>query len=244
MGKSTIWLSLIAIGVSFVAGFMLANTINRSELTMLRAENDRLKRDPAPDQGGNQEPTLSPEEIKAKIAEADANPSNFSFQRDLGGALYRYAAFKQDVNLITEANRILVRANVLNSKDFDVTLALAHSFFDIGYYNKKNEDFHKAREYYVKALEMKPRDVEVQTEIAMTYYLLDPPDFDRAIAEFQESLRIDPKHLKSLQFLADSYAKTGKTADAQKTLVILREVDPKNPMISQVETVINQGSAK
>jgi tetratricopeptide (TPR) repeat protein len=244
MGKSTIWLSLIAIVVSFIAGFMLANTINRGELTMLRSENDRLKTQPVKGQASNQEPTLSTEEIKAKIAEADANPEKFDFQRNLGGALYRYGALKQDVGLITEANRLLLRAHQLNSSDFDVVLALAHSFFDMGHYNKQNDKFVKAREYYTKALALKPGDVEVQTEIAMTYFLLDPPDYERAIPEFQRSLQINPKHVKTLQFLGESYARTNKVTEAENTLATLRDVDPQNPMISQIQALITQGSAK
>jgi len=244
MGKSTIWLSLIAIVVSFIAGFMLANTINRGELTMLRTENDRLKSQPSQSPSGNQEPTLSIEEIKEKIAEADANPEKFDFQRNLGGALYRYGALKQDVALITDANRLLQRAHQLNPNDFDVVLALAHSFFDMGHYNKQNDKFVKAREYYTKALAMKPRDVEVQTEIAMTHFLLNPPDYDRSIPEFQKSLQIDRKHVKTLQFLAESYARTGKTSEAEKTLATLREVDPSNTMISQVQSLLTQGSAQ
>lgn len=240
MGKSTIWLSLIAILVSFVAGFMLANTINRNELAALKAANDSLQKQPVDPQTGTQEPTLSAEEIRAKIAEADASPDKFDFQKGLGIALYRYGALKQDAALIGEAKRLLERAAKLDPKDQEVILGLAHSNFDIGYYKKENESFVKAREYYLKALGIKPDDVEVQTEVAMTYFLLTPPDYAKAIPEFEKSLQINPKHVKTLQFLSESYARSGKTSEAEKTVATLREVDPNNPMIPQLTALLTK----
>lgn len=244
MGKSTIWLSLVAIVVSFAAGFMLANTINRSDLAALRAENDRLKSNGGGGGPAETDATLSDEEIRAKIAEADANPGNFDFQRNLGLALYRYAAMKQDVPNLAASSRILLRAYELNPKDQDVVVGLGHSFFDTGFYGKKNDSFEKAREYYGKALQLKPRDVEIQTEIGMTYFLLDPPDNEKAITEFQKSLQIDPKHEKTLQFLAEAYAKMGKTADAEKVLAKLREVSPRSPEIPVITSLIAQSGGQ
>jgi tetratricopeptide (TPR) repeat protein len=240
MSKSTIWLSLIAIVVSFVAGFMLANTINRSEVGALKAENDRLKNESGKPKPGDDDATLSDEEIRAKIAEADRSPTNLAFQRELGAALYRYAAMKQDVPNLEASSRLLLRAHQLDPKDHDIVVGLAHSYFDTGYYGKQNAAFDKAREYYGKALALRPRDVEIQTEIAMTYFLLDPPENEKAIAEFQKSLAIDPKHEKTLQFLAEAYAKINKVDEAEKTLGRLREVNPRSPEIPVITSLIAQ----
>lgn len=239
MGKSAIWISLIAVLVSFTAGFLLANALNRTELTTLRSDNDRLKKESSDVKSGQAEPTLTDEEIRTKIAEADASPADFSFQKNLGIGLYRYGRMKENVAYIKESSRLLERANQINPKDYDVLVGLGHSYFDTGYYGKQNTGYEKAREVYARAIALKPGDVEVQTEIAMTYFLLDPPDNGKAIAEFQKSLQIDPGHEKTLQFLAQAYAKTNKIPEAEKTLGKLREVNPRNPEIEVITTLIS-----
>jgi tetratricopeptide (TPR) repeat protein len=242
MGTRALWISVIAVILSFCGGFLLANALNRAELTALRGENDRLKNETAAAKTDDAEPSLSEEEIRSKIASADANPGNFDFQKNLGIALYRYAAMKNDTALLAESSRILTRANQLNEKDHDVALSLAHSYFDSGYYNKDNKGFEKAREAYAKALLLKPRDADTQTEIGMTWILVDPPDYARAVAEFQKALLIDPKNEKTLRFLTETYARSGNVAEAQKTLARLRETNPANSSLSELATLISQGA--
>src|SRR5205809_578982 len=79
-----------------IGGFLLANSLNRTEMNSLRAQLDESKTSRSTDPKNSDESTLSGDEIKTKIAEADKNPGNLSFQKDLGIALYRYSAMKQD----------------------------------------------------------------------------------------------------------------------------------------------------
>jgi tetratricopeptide (TPR) repeat protein len=243
MGKSTLWLSFIAIIVSFAGGFMLANALNRTELASLRAENDRLKNSAGDTKTTDGELTVTTEQIRAAIAEADANPRNFDSQKKHGIGLYQYGALKKNPEIIAEASRLLVRANQLDPKDYEVVLGLAHSYFDTGFYKKENAGFEKAREFYVKALTLKPRDADTQTEVAMTYFLLDPPDFGRAIPEFEKSLQINPKHEKTLQYLGQSLARSNRIEDAEKMLAKLREINPRNSFITELESVITQAKS-
>lgn len=110
MNGKVFWLSIAAVVVSFVGGFLLANALNRSELNALRAENERLKTSSNESTENQTGLALSDEEIREKIAEADRNPNNYPFQKNLGLALYRYAAMKQDADLLAEAGRFLSRA--------------------------------------------------------------------------------------------------------------------------------------
>src|SRR4029079_7426476 len=118
MPKRVVWLSLAAVILSFVGGFFLANSMNRKELESLRAENERRKA--SPESAADGSPDLSNDEIRAKIAEADRNPSNLAFQKNLGLALYRYATLKKDADLLAESARLLERAAALDPKDFEV----------------------------------------------------------------------------------------------------------------------------
>ena len=231
-------LSIVAIIVSFVGGFLVANALNRNDLTALRAENDRLKNastQTAPNDSGL---SLSDAEVREKIAEADQNPTNFNFQKNLGLALYRYAAMKQDSKLLAEVARLLNRAFENNPTDYDVIVTLGNTYFDIGYYEKNNQQFEKSREFYQKALDQKPNDADVRTDFGLTYFLVDPPEYERAAAEFQKSLQANPKHEKTLQVLAQTFIKQNKPIEAEKFIARLKEVNAKNQYLPQLESQI------
>lgn len=226
MDKKFLWISLAAVAISFAGGFLLANALNRAELTAVRSENERLRSEiPGTDEPQSE---LTGEEIRTKIAEADRNPDNFQFQKTLGLALYRYAAMKKDTDLLAEAVRLLTRAGDLQKTDNDVIVGLGNAYFDIGYFKKDNAGFIRSREFYLKALEKKPDDVEIRTDLGLTYFLQEPADDDRAAAEFRKSLSIDPKHEKTLQFMIQTLLRQKKIAEAGGLLARLREINPAN----------------
>jgi tetratricopeptide (TPR) repeat protein len=240
MKTKVLLLSIVAVIVSFIGGFLLANALNRNDLNSLRAENERLKNSQAASSASEDENTLSDEEIARKIAEADQNPNNFAFQKGLGLGLYRYATVKQDAKLLEEVERLLNRANQLNAKDYDVIVALGNINFDVGYFKKDNEKFRAAREFYQKALEQKPNDSDLRTDLGLTYFLMTPPETDRAITEFQKSLQTNAKHEKTLQVLTDALLSQNKTNEAEKYLELLRQVNQNNEVLPELTTELAQ----
>ena len=241
MNTKAVWLSILAIIISFFGGFLLANALNKNEFETLRSENNRLKDVRANSQPGETEQTLSEEEIRRKISEADANPGNIEFQKNLGIALYRYAStMKKDAALLPDAARLLNRAYEKNPTDKDLTVTLGHLYYDIGYYNKDNQSFNKAREFYQKALKQTPHDVDVRTDYGLTFFLQNPPEYDKAVAEFQKSLQDNPKHEKTLQFMVQALLKQGKTQEAESFLAKLKEVNPNTPNLNEIQAQIAQ----
>src|SRR5436190_14922353 len=99
MSAKTAWIIVIAALAGAAAGFILANSINRSELSNLRAENERLKTSAPAANSADAGADLSEEEINATIARADNNAGDFDTQRNVGVAIYRYGAMKQDEKL-------------------------------------------------------------------------------------------------------------------------------------------------
>ena len=246
MKNKSFWISIIAVIISFAGGFILANAFNRIELDALRAENARLKSEPEKSVENQSELALTETEIRQKIAEADQNPADFSFQKNLGLALYRYAAMKQDSIMLAEVEKILKRAYNLNEKDTEVAVALGNLQFDLGYIKKDNESFARAREYYSKVLEQNPKDVNVRTDYGLTFYLQNPPETEKAIAEFQKSLLENPKHAKTLQFLTQAMLQTGNTAEAEVYLAKLKEINPNTPNLAELQAQMaqNENAAK
>ena len=242
MNAKIFWISIIAIVISFLGGFYLANTLNRNELMAVRGENERLKKTQTDKPQTDSDTNLTDDEIRQKIAEADKNPNNFAFQRDLGLALFRYGAMKQDVNLISESSRLLQRAFNNNPKDYDVIVTLGNTFYDVAALKKDAANFIKAREYYRKALEQKADDADVRADYGSTFLFAEPADLDNAFSELQRSLQNDPKNERALKFITQTLLKQNKRPEAEKYFVRLKEVNPKAPDLNALNSELSSGN--
>jgi tetratricopeptide (TPR) repeat protein len=58
------------------------------------------------------------------------------------------------------------------------------------------ERYDDAIKWYGEALQLTPRDVNVNTDLGVCYYYTNQPD--KALAQFDKSLAVDPKHAKTL----------------------------------------------
>ena len=248
MDKNTVLYVIAALLLGFIGGFLLANAINRSEMAGLRAQavqstsSNSNTGSPAASDGS--EPSLTDDEIRAKLAEADRNPSNFDYQKNLGTALYKYASMKDLPGLLPDTVRLLERADSLNGKDLEVIVALGNAHFDQGFQKKDASEFQKARETYARALALHPDDADVQTDNAITWFVQPDPDYPKAAAALEKIVASNPKHTRSLQFLAQTYIKLGRTADAQKILDKIKAIDPTDKSIADLTKQIASGNPK
>jgi len=247
MDKNTVLYVIAALLLGFIGGFLLANSMNRSEINALRAQ--PAQTGPANTaasaaSANDNEPSLSDAEINAKIADADKNPTNFDYQKNLGSALYKYASMKNLPALLPEVVRILDRADSLNNKDFDVIVALCNAHFDLGFANKNGAEFQKARDTYARALAMKPDDADVQTDNAISWYVQPDPDYAKAAAALEKVSAANPKHTRSMQFLAQSYIKLGRTADAQRVVDRIKSVDPTDSSLPELTSQLAVAKGK
>lgn len=223
----------LAAGVAI--GFLVANSLNKSELEAARTELASLR-----STGGTANPQqssveLSDEEIRAKIADADKNAGNFEYQKTLGLALYTYAAMKQEARLLEDVAKLLERAYQLNSDDYDVIVSLANVSFDLGQLKKEDVLNARARELYIKALSKNEKDVRVQTDLGLTFLLAASPDNAKAVAELKKALEIDPKYEKGVQYITQALAASGDKEQARKYLEQLREINPDNSSLNDLE---------
>lgn len=228
MNKKVFWLSILAVAASFVGGFLVANSLNKNELTTLRSEIDNLRNAQTESEQSARESKLTDDEIRQRIVQADNNPSNIQFQKNLGLALYNYARMRQDTGLLAEVARLVTRVYDDNPNDYAALVTLGNINFDIGYFNKSDENFAKAREFYQKALKLKSTDADVITDLGLTYSLAQTPDNQRAAAEFEKSLKINPKNEKTLQATVELLKNQGKIGEAEEFIVRLREINPNN----------------
>jgi tetratricopeptide (TPR) repeat protein len=243
MNKNSAIFIILGVIAGFIAGFIVANKLNASEINTLRGQSAPQTQPANSASSNSNDDSLAPAEIEAKIAEADKNPTNFSYQKNLGISLYRYGAMKQNEDLIERSMTILERANSLDGKDFEVLVALGNAQFDIGFFKKDRAMFDKARVSYNGALAIKPADADVRTDLGISYFVQEPPDYDRAVTELQKVLAADPKHDRAMQFLVQVYAKQGKIPEAEKMLGNIIALNPSNPAIADLRLAISNAKA-
>jgi tetratricopeptide (TPR) repeat protein len=58
------------------------------------------------------------------------------------------------------------------------------------------ERYSDAIKWYSDAMKLQPNDVNISTDLGVSYYYTNQPD--KALAQFDQSLKIDPKHAKTL----------------------------------------------
>ena len=98
---------------------------------------------------------------------------------------------------------------------------LANLYFDA-------ERYDDAIKWYADAVRLSPNDVNVSTDLGVAYYYTNQPD--KALAQFEHSLKLDPKHAKTLlnEGIVKAFGKQDLEGATQAWQRVL-EVDPNGP---------------
>lgn len=234
MNKENVLFSTVGVLLGFIVGFVFANTVNKNGAVVQTAAAATQQAEGLPPGHPAVDPSkLQPQPdmaaVTAALKLADDQPTNFDAQ-------VAAARFASQVERYDDAVKYLTRANRIKPDDYETTVALGNACFD-------GEKFADAERWYAQALQKKPDDVNVRTDMGLTLLLREPPQFDRAIAEFKESLRREPNHVQTLQNLTVAYTRKGDTASAQAALDKLQAASPQNPALSQLRADIEKARA-
>ena len=243
MKLDNILFGIIGLLVGLIIGFMGANSINRSAISQSSATI-------APQSNSASNPALPPDhppigatansdsegprpEVTAAIEQAKARPQDFEAQMTAADLYYQIQRFE-------EAAEFYEAAAKLKPNDTEPSIKAGNSYFDAGGTAQQNGDnaaankhFSEAEKWYTAALAKDPKNVNVRTDLGLTFFLREPSDVDRAIKEYKTSLGIDPEHEVTLQNLALAYGEKGDTANQQATLEKLRTVNPDNAILKR-----------
>lgn len=77
-------------------------------------------------------------------------------------------------------------------------------------------DYESALTIYIKALEVKPNDLRIMSNLAVAY--ANQPDFGSAIDTYNKILKLDPYKISAYSALARVYESSGNSTEALKTL--------------------------
>ncbi|MEQ1763879.1 MAG: tetratricopeptide repeat protein [Pyrinomonadaceae bacterium] len=220
MTKENVLFVIIGLLGGLIIGFVFANSVNQRAVPMAGqpAANAALPSGhpevPGQSAGGTQP------EIQAAIDLAKKEPDNFDAQ-------IKAAEFYYQIQRFDGALEFLKRANQLKPESRDVIVNLANAYFD-------SSKYEEAEKWYVAALAKKSDDINVRTDLGLTFIFREKPNYDRAIQEFQRSLELDPNHPQTLQNLTVAYTKKGDPANANMTLAKLEAFDPTNESLAKL----------
>jgi len=233
MKKDNVMFGVLGLVVGLVVGFAVANSINKSAYEkpdVSSASNSASNKNPAlppnhPPLGGStgEQPQNAPRpEVMAAIEKAKAAPQNFEAQMTAGDLYYQIGRFD-------EAATFYETAAKLKSGDAEPMIKAGNANFDA-------EKYEKAEKWYLQALEKDPKNVNVRTDLGLTFFLRTPRDAERAIKEYKTSLSIKPEHEITLQNLALAYDEKDDKDNFASTLEKLRKVNPNNPVVKRIES--------
>lgn len=233
MTKDNILFAVIGLLLGVIVGYVFANTVNQRGYTPPRADASRStgqvsqstelpENHPsvAANSTGDQGAVSSND--AAALQQAQAEPDNFDAQMQAAAIQYQNHRFDEAIQLLT-------RANQLRPDNYETIVALGNTNFDAGRYEI-------AEKWYTSALSKNPKDVNVRTDLGLSFMFRTPADYDRAIKEFRQSLATDPNHEQTLQNLTVALTKKGSYDEADATLKKLAEVNPSNPSMTKLRT--------
>jgi tetratricopeptide (TPR) repeat protein len=125
---------------------------------------------------GSQQAVLKPGVPAAPATQAAAHPA------DTGNA--------PPAAVLDEA-KVTAFKNIADKEpsNSEARVQLANLYFDA-------EKYDDALKWYIEALKLSPKDVNISTDLGVCYYYTNQAD--KALEQFKRSLAIDPKHAKTL----------------------------------------------
>jgi tetratricopeptide (TPR) repeat protein len=244
--------------LGFLAGFFLANGINRGEAERLSAEVVALRAGggggggkAATQQGGGQQaasqggdgdslPTLTDEQLSKAVAQADASPSDAELQNKVGQGLYLYAWEKGNEKILPDVARILKRAHALDPKNYRTAVLAGDSHFLVASRSGDTKLLGEARKFYEDALTLKPDDAQVRTNLGRTHFFDKPSNPQLAIREYRRALQTDPREELAVQSLAAALIETGGFEEAGQRLDELEKLNASNTELPKLRAQLEQ----
>jgi tetratricopeptide (TPR) repeat protein len=115
--------------------------------------------------------------------------------------------------------------------NFDAQIKAAEAYMELG-------GFEDAAAFLARATALRPDDLNVRSELAVTYFMATPPQRDKAIAELRRNLESDPGHVPSLHNLTRMLLETKRIDEAEVTLEKLEQAKPDYESLPQLRAEV------
>ena len=231
MDKDKFLYGIIGLLAGCIIGFLFANNLNQGQQIQLASVPPTMTGNIPPPSSQNlplehpplgtnpNAPTGAPlQEVTEALKKAESQPNDFKAQLDVGDLYYQIQRYDESAKFYERAAKI--RPDLP-----EVLIKTGNAFFDA-------ERFETAEKWYAAALAKTPGDVNVRTDLGLTFYLRNPPNVDRAIKEYKISLENNPNHELALQNLIVALRDKGDTKATQEIIDRLAKINPNNPVLN------------
>lgn len=208
--------------IGLAIGFYTANSINRNALSQQNPASSQM--DAPSFTQPNQAPQIMLTDVQETIDQAKNEPGNFEAQIKAGDMYAQIRRFDKALEFYEQANKA-------KPGDYETIVKTGNAYFDSGQYET-------AEKWYLKALEIK-EEVDIRTDLGTTFLERQNPDYDRAIKEFQTSLKSDPKHLPTIFNLSIAHHKKGNLEESRKYMSRLDELNPEGELSTRLKKILN-----
>ncbi|MCA1593993.1 MAG: tetratricopeptide repeat protein [Acidobacteria bacterium] len=236
MSRENLLFSIIGVLLGYIIGFTFVVYVNQNQSSTragqsaskldgqsdgeLPPDHPQLPMNSVKDQG-----TLRQDAEQAENAAREA-PQDFDAQS-------KAATLSEQAGRYEEAIDSLTRANQIRPGDYSTLVNLGNVNFEWKHYEV-------AEQWYKEALAKKPDDVDVRADLGLTYFVREPSQTDKAIAEFRRVLERKPDHLPTLHNLTLALTKKGDFAEADRTLARLEKANPKNQDLPRLRETLEK----
>ncbi len=236
MKKENIIFGIFGLVVGLIVGFAFANSINKygveptsaqiTSTTAGLANNPAIPADHPPigTSAGDSAQTAPLPQVMESIERAKQQPENYEAQMTAADLYYQIQRFE-------DAAKIYETAVKLKPNEAEPLIKAGNARFDA-------EQYEQAEKWYLRALEKEPRNINVRTDLGLTFFLRSPRDIDRAVKEYKIALDTQPDHEITLQNLVLAYNESGDKENLRSTLEKLKKVNPTNPAVRKIEGAI------
>lgn len=234
MNKENLLFGIIGLLAGLIISFVATNSYNRSAL---QGQNTAIPQNMQQAQNSQQPTAASPEVVEA-IKKADAETDNFEAQIKAGEMFARIRNFETAIKYFEHANK-------LKPEDYRAIVTLGNMNFELATPKQEGEAWKTdkleiAQKWYEQALAKKSDDVNVRTDLGLTYFLREPKDIDRAIQEYQLALKTNPNHEGTLQNLAVAFSEKKDAENLKKVIETLEKINPTNQIVQRLKEGMSQ----
>lgn len=228
MNKENLLFGIIGLLAGLIISFVATNSYNRS---VLQGQNTQIPQ--------NMQQTANPQnapfmpEAAEAIEKADKELDNFDAQIKAGEMFARIRNFETAIKYFEHANK-------LNPDDYKAIVTLGNMNFEMATPKQEGEKWKTdkleiAQKWYEQALAKKNDDVNVRTDLGLTFFLREPKNIDRAIQEYQTALKTNPNHEGTLQNLAVAYREKNDAENLKKVIETLEKINPTNQIVQRLK---------
>ena len=233
MNRENVLFSVVGLLLGYVIAFHLVVYVNQNQPAAAAPAGASAEGLPADHPAVGGEGGADRQKLLAAAEEAAGAarkaPDDFDAQMKAAEGFYRAGSFEDAIDFMT-------RANKLRPDDYDTVVRLGTVYASAG-------RFEDAARWYTAALAKRPDDCDARSELALTFFMRQPRQTEKAITELRRCLQSDPNHLHSLHNLALLLLETKQFEESEATIARLEQADPGYPQLQLLREELRKARA-